>query len=192
MRISSTTAFKEWAVVIAALASGNQTLIARKGGISEATGDFELEHNRFWLFPTRFHETEESVVPAYRPLLSQLAAQQGSQVEIEIQYFAVVDSVAQITDVHLLKRLGGRHIWSEHVLEQRFHFGSKPGLHILLTRVYRRGSPIKLPLLPAYGGCRSWITLAEPVAGEVTPVLDDTAFARHREEFHEQFACTHA
>ena len=45
-------AFKEWAVVCAALASGQQSLILRKGGIHEGRDGFRVAHREFWLFPT--------------------------------------------------------------------------------------------------------------------------------------------
>jgi len=45
-------AFKEWAVICRALAEGRQALILRKGGIEETGGTFEVEHSRFWLYPT--------------------------------------------------------------------------------------------------------------------------------------------
>jgi len=41
-----------------------------------------------------------------------------------------------------------------------------------------RSGLIELPMLPSYGGCRSWIEVAEdvPTEGSV-PVLGDDAFA---------------
>ena len=52
-------AFKEWAVICRALAEGRQALILRKGGIAEAGGRFEVEHTRFWLFPTYTHQQRQ-------------------------------------------------------------------------------------------------------------------------------------
>src|SRR5436309_15831329 len=57
-------AFKEWAVVADAIGRGDQIVILRKGGISEGRSGFEVEHNRFFLFPTLFHQQRESVQPA--------------------------------------------------------------------------------------------------------------------------------
>ncbi len=49
-------AFKEWAVICRALAEGRQAVVLRKGGVAEKTGEFQIEHTRFWLFPTYVHQ----------------------------------------------------------------------------------------------------------------------------------------
>ena len=56
-------AFKEWASVCDALLEGRQTIILRKGGISEGTapGLFVPEHSEFWLYPTWVHQAEQGV-----------------------------------------------------------------------------------------------------------------------------------
>src|SRR5687768_11757609 len=38
------TAFKEWAIIVDALARGDQILILRKGGISEGREGFQIDH----------------------------------------------------------------------------------------------------------------------------------------------------
>src|SRR5262249_33425513 len=51
-------AFKEWAGVCDALIQGRQTIIVRKGGISEGAGpgSFVPEHAEFWIYPTWVHQ----------------------------------------------------------------------------------------------------------------------------------------
>jgi hypothetical protein len=71
------------------------------------------------------------------------------------------------------------------VLRQRFEFGREPGLHALITRVYRLASPQRFPMRDSYGGCRSWLQLEQPIAAEVTPVLADAEFAVQRDELCE-------
>ena len=44
MQTTNNVAFKEWAVVCAALASGRQTIILRKGGMEEGRDGFRVEH----------------------------------------------------------------------------------------------------------------------------------------------------
>ena len=61
-------AFKEWAVICAALAA-TQSLILRKGGIAEEGGVFRPEHSEFLLYPTYFHEHRQGIKPAFLPLL---------------------------------------------------------------------------------------------------------------------------
>ena len=45
---------KEWSVIIEALGRGDQIILLRKGGISEATRRFTVSHDEFFLYPTQF------------------------------------------------------------------------------------------------------------------------------------------
>ena len=60
--------FKEWQVVCDALAEGRQTVILRKGGIHEGREGFSFAHERFYLFPTRFHATSEQVKTGFETI----------------------------------------------------------------------------------------------------------------------------
>jgi len=184
MRVSADIAFKEWAVVVDALSHGEQILILRKGGIREKRGEFQVDHRAFWLFPTQYHEAERSVIASKRPALRELAATAPSDA-VDIQFYAVADPVVGIADASVLGRLQGRHVWAEHVLQQRFEFGRETGLHALIVRVYQLPRPERLPLRESYGGCKSWVQLEHTVAGEVTPLVDDAEFARQRDEIIE-------
>src|SRR3982750_3420915 len=62
-------AFKEWAVTVRALAEGEQLLTLRKGGIREENKHFELEHERFFLYPTFDHQRNDLVRPSHHPEL---------------------------------------------------------------------------------------------------------------------------
>jgi hypothetical protein len=177
----SNVAFKEWAVVVDALGHGEQVLILRKGGIHEHHGQFQVEHREFWLFPTQFHEAERSVIASKRPALRELAAQ-ARPGEVDLQYFAAAEAVHPLTDREAVRRLQGRHIWSEHVLEERFAFGRQPGLYALVVRVYALAQRVAVPVREHYGGCKSWIELDRPLAtAELGPVLPDAEFTAQRE-----------
>jgi hypothetical protein len=194
MRVSADIAFKEWAVVVEALGCGEQILILRKGGIREKRGEFHVDHPAFWLFPTQYHEAERSVIASKRPALRQLAATAPGD-DVDIQFYAVAGPVVQIADATALGRLQGRHIWTEQVLQQRFEFGREPGLHALIARVYGLPQPVRLPQRESYGGCRSWVQLERPVAGELEPVMSDSEFTRQRDEIIELIsahACAHS
>ena len=67
MKSANQFAFKEWAVVCAALATGQQSLILRKGGIHEGRDGFRVEHREFWLFPTVFPIHDESTLSRLSP-----------------------------------------------------------------------------------------------------------------------------
>src|SRR3954454_13636398 len=62
-------ALKEWAVTVRALAEGEQLLTLRKGGIREENRHFEIEHDRFFLYPTFDHQADGLVRPAHHPEL---------------------------------------------------------------------------------------------------------------------------
>ncbi len=62
-------AFKEWAVTVRALAEGEQLLTLRKGGIREADKHFEIEHDRFFLYPTFDHQRNDLVRESHHPEL---------------------------------------------------------------------------------------------------------------------------
>ena len=56
-------AFKEWAVTVRALAEGEQLVTLRKGGIRDDHKHFELEHDRFFLYPTFEHRRNDVCAP---------------------------------------------------------------------------------------------------------------------------------
>ena len=64
-------AFKEWAITVRALAEGEQLLTLRKGGIREENKHFEIEHDRFFLYPTFDHQRNDCVRDAHVPELGQ-------------------------------------------------------------------------------------------------------------------------
>ncbi|MEA2310971.1 MAG: hypothetical protein QOE28_939, partial [Solirubrobacteraceae bacterium] len=62
-------AFKEWAVTVRALAEGEQLVTLRKGGIREPGKHFELDHDRFFLYPTFDHQRNDLVRESHQPEL---------------------------------------------------------------------------------------------------------------------------
>jgi hypothetical protein len=177
-------AFKEWAVVVDALARGEQIVIFRKGGLREGRGGFHIEHPQFWLFPTLFHQQRESVVPAAQARFDQLAPEFPAPGVVRLEAFAQVAASRQLDQLETVRRLQGRHIWRDEVIADRFDWGRSKQIHALAVRVYRLAKPVELPMGPSYGGCKSRIELAEDVGvAGACPVLDDTDFCAKLEEF---------
>jgi hypothetical protein len=167
-------AFKEWAVICRAMAEGKQSLILRKGGIVEPGGEFRVEHDRFWLYPTFVHQMGTGIVEAYRPLLEGVQAEADGRVHL--RHVADVVRVVCLTTLEQAHALAGLHGWSEETVTARFHYRT-PGLFALVVRV-SEATPHAIDETNEYRGCKSWVTLGEPVdAGETRPVLDDAAFA---------------
>jgi len=173
MDSSNRFAFKEWAVVCAALASGQQSLILRKGGIHEGREGFRVSHREFWLFPTGFHQQPNSVVAEAQPLLGSTIADAPLDHEVHIRHYVEVERVVAIQDESVLTSLRPWHIWSDETVHQRFHYKS-PGLFVMLVRVLQLPKVQKLPVSPHFAGCRSWVDFPEELATSgLTPVLSE-------------------
>ncbi len=175
-------AFKEWAVVCAALGSGRQTIIVRKGGIDEGHEGFRIEHDEFWLLPTRFHQDPAQLTADARPLWQMIHDSPSQAGQFQIDLYAVVEEVFQIHDLAVAQRFAGHHILAPGVIEQRFHY-RHPGLFVLAVRVYRTFSPFELSDSPYIAGCKSWVELPKSqITSGLNPVLETTKFNQHLRE----------
>jgi hypothetical protein len=170
-------ALKEWAVICRALAEGRQALLLRKGGIAENSGEFEVLHRRFWLFPTYLHQQKAGIVPEIAPLLEQVEADRPPPGVVRLSHFAEAEAVYPVWQLAEAEKLAGLHCWSPQTVQARFAY-RRPGLLVLAVRVYRAPQGVDLPDTAEYAGCRSWVKLdrALPTEG-ATPVLQDEAFA---------------
>ncbi|HVE42419.1 MAG TPA: DUF1802 family protein [Planctomycetota bacterium] len=178
MRSSDNRAFKEWAVVCRALGQGRQILILRKGGIAEGPRGFEVTDRQFFLFPTYLHQAPSSVVPEWREALAAESVD-PSPGRVSISLYAIVSSWLKIASIEKLRALEGAHIWSDEIVSERFKRWSEESVTALLVRVYALPTPVVLDSLPAYAGCKSWITLSEQVSLEgARPVIADEDFER--------------
>ena len=171
-------AFKEWAVVCRALACGEQALIVRKGGIIEEGGEFRPDRPEFLLFPTYAHQSPDSVVAKARPWLLELDDEQPETGTVDFRNFAVVTDALRVHSLAAVLALRGLHIWSDDVVEERFHRW-RDSIYALVVRVYELPKKATLELCEEYTGCKSWVDLAEdvPTAG-AKPVLSDAEFAQ--------------
>jgi hypothetical protein len=162
--------FKEWAIVCEALRSGAQSLILRKGGIAEGRAGFRFQHEEFLLLPTLFHEQAAQLkVPAETPL-----PQPPLDGMLEVSLRARAEWAEDITDLDALHRLAPYHLWRPELVEERFRYKDDPRLSVAFVRVERLATPFRFPDSPKYGGCRSWVTLADlPEGAQFTPVLDE-------------------
>jgi hypothetical protein len=176
------TALKEWAIACEALGRGDQILLLRKGGIAEERKHFRIEHAEFLLFPTYEHQRADLVKPPARAELEALTTKRGSADRVELKYWARAAEVFTVSEVEQLAALGPLHLWSEDYALERLRWKPRHPLHVVALRVYRLAAPRALASRPEYGGCKSWLTLAEEVVLEgASPVLDDGAFAEQLE-----------
>lgn len=176
-------AFKEWAIVVDALGRGDQIVILRKGGISEGRGGFQVDQFQFLLFPTLFHQQRDSVIESAQTRYDEIAPNFPGKDEVRIEYWADVVLALQLNSLEAAEALRGQHIWRDELIASRFDWGREKLIHALAVRIYRLARPARLPMLEAYGGCKSWIELQEQIQTDGSePVLSDHEFARKTTE----------
>ena len=188
-------AFKEWAVTVRALAEGEQLVTLRKG-VREERKRFELEHDRFFLYPTFDHQRydlvreshqpelrralEEGVWPDDEPSAHALTRDGGipQPERVRIRAWAEVAASYLITDRRCVDALSPYYVWTTDYAEKRLAWKRRHPLHVLLLRTYRIPRPVTVKVRDEYGGCRSWIELYRDLPFEGTPVLSDEEFDR--------------
>ena len=174
---TSRYALKEWAVVIDALASGRQTVLFRKGGIIEEKGDFRVEHKAFFLYPTYLHEDPSRVIPEASGVFKRVREAQPAYGKVVLSLYGIVDEAILVEDLAVLKKLAPFHILSHDELRKRFYYRDRPGLYVLLLRIYRLQEPYQLPVTEAYAGCKSWVDLGIDLStAGARPALDHEVF----------------
>ncbi|TCP55530.1 hypothetical protein EV586_103183 [Tumebacillus sp. BK434] len=176
-------ALKEWAVCIDAIAKGEQLVLIRKGGITEETREFRLEETSFYLYPTYEHQRSQLIKPQYQARVE--ATMQGVTVppqEVVITHAAhVVDDITVLAEQDL-KRLDPFHIMTHDYAAERLQWRNDKPLHILTVRAYKLTVPKTIPVAEGYLGCKSWITLQQPIVDtDLEPVLSEAAFAARRQ-----------
>src|SRR5690242_14612220 len=102
LRKACGVAFKEWAGVCAALATGRQSLILRKGGIAEGPEGFAPEHTSFWLYPTHVHEAEQGLRTVQDASDPPIPTATRPVDTVDIQALAVVEWVGLIAEAATL------------------------------------------------------------------------------------------
>ena len=173
---SCRVAFKEWGAVCLALEAGRQSIVLRKGGIHEGRAGFRVSHQQFWLYPTRFHESPQQLVPEAADLARDALQQAPPAGQIGLRSLAVVSQVFELRDPALLDRLIGEHILAPATVASRYHY-REPGLFVLLIRVFLAQKTHKLPETASMAGCRSWVELDTPLStAGLQPVLSDAQF----------------
>src|SRR5262245_54371950 len=152
-------ALKEWAVVVHALAEGEQIVDLRKGGLREDGRHFDVPARRLWLYPTAEHQKPELVKAAYRHWLdfADAAAVGGP---ITLSAWADRPEVGTITEPEQLAALDSKSIWTDDYAQSRLRWKKRDPLWVLVLRVHRLHEPVTVAWDDAYGGCTSWVDLA--------------------------------
>ena len=174
---------KEWAVAIQALRDGKGMITVRKGGIREDAREFRMEHQRFAFFPSYEHQSAAQLQPAFAAKLEAVIASAPQPGILRIDTWAEVTDVIEVQDEQSVRALSDYYVFSEAYALERLQWRPKKPLHVLLLRVYSLAKAVEYPLLPSYGGCKSWIELAQEVSlSGSTPALGEEAYQRLRIE----------
>ena len=176
---STTTALKEWATVLEAMGRGEQLVLIRKGGLIEPGSGFELVNNTFVFYPTFEHQAVNYLRPEFRGYFEQASAKRAPEGQVRFDLIGVAVSSASSSDPAIIKRLAPFHIYNDDFQTQRLKWQPDQPLIVAVIRAYRLPSPITIPVVPTYAGCKSWVALEQSVsiAGAV-PVLSDQEFER--------------
>ncbi len=193
-------ALKEWAVTVRALAEGDQLVTLRKGGIREDEKHFEIEHDRFFLYPTFDHQRTDLVRASHRPELERALEEGvwpdgpppegalsedggiGQPERVRLRAWAEVAASYLVTDPRAVEALSPYYVWTTDYAEKRLRWKRRHPLHVILLRAYRIPRPVTVRVRDEYGGCRSWLEVQRDLPFEGTPVLSDEEFERAAEE----------
>lgn len=166
---------KEWAIAVDALSTGKTIMLLRKGGIREA--GFQVKHPQVWLYPTYEHQKPHLLKPEYAAKVNPVESGWHPETVV-IKSCGEITEVLQITNREQIIALQPYHIWNDQMISDRLKWQPQRTLVVLLLRVYRLITCQTIPYDPSYGGCKSWIELAQPIAqNHLIPVINDGEYA---------------
>jgi hypothetical protein len=149
------TALKEWSNVVASLGRGTQIVLIRKGGIADPS--FGVEADRFYLYPTYFHQGESEARPS-----------------VEITHWCEVVKTWIVRDVAALERLAPHVVLPMETLGARFRFRPDQALYVIAVRAWELAQAAQVRFREEYAGCKSWVSVDEEIDVDgSTPVLTD-------------------
>ncbi len=143
-KLANHTALKEWSSVIDALGRGDQVVLIRKGGIADPS--FGIEAQRFYLYPTYFHQGESE----HRP-------------SVDVTHWCEVVKTWTLGDRDALGRLEPIVAIPRETLEARYRFRPDQALHVIGVRTYALPRPARVAFREHYAGCLSWISLDDEI-----------------------------
>ena len=138
---------KEWANVIEALGRGEQIILIRKGGIADP--HFGVEADRFYLYPTFFHQAE------------------GAEPrDVTITHWCEVVKTWRVEDLETLYRLEPEVVMPRETLDARYRFRPDQALYVIAVRAFALAHPVTIAQKPEYLGCRSWVSVDDEIDTE--------------------------
>ncbi|KEF34813.1 MULTISPECIES: DUF1802 family protein [Deinococcus] len=176
------TALKEWDAQVQALVAGETALLIRKGGIMETHDGFEVEHRRFFLYPTFLHQNPAELRPPFAGRLRE-DPQPG---RIVLPALAEAVAVYKVESLEAALALEPYQALTAGAIERRFQYRNRPWVHALLLRVRPLREPLVLEETPEMLGCVSWVPLGEVEAEAGAPALPDSELERLQGELEQR------
>lgn len=171
-------AFKEWAVAVNALEQGRTIMLLRKGGIREQGRSFVVAHEQVLLYPTYEHQRPHLLKPGYADQVKPVTSGWHPST-VQIGAWAQITHIFQIMNEPTMTALLPYHIWNAQFATERFGWKPRSPLYVLLLRTYQLAQAQMITYRPEYGGCRSWIDLAETVTTDGSmPALDEAEYIK--------------
>ncbi|HET7437161.1 MAG TPA: DUF1802 family protein [Thermoanaerobaculia bacterium] len=138
------TSLKEWSNVVAALGRGEQVILIRKGGIADPS--FGVEAERFYLYPTYFHQGESDARPT-----------------VTITHWCEVVRTWTIRDFEQLERLASEVVMPRETLTARYRFRPDQALYVIGVRTWKLAQPVEIRFQESYAGCKSWVSVDDEI-----------------------------
>ena len=170
------SALKEWAIAVDALTAGETIVLLRKGGIRERK--FQVQADRVWLYPTYEHQKPDLLKAEYAKSVKTVESR-WHPTTVEIKSYAEITDALSIDREDRVQALLPYHVWNERAIEERLKWKPQQPLIVLLLRVYSLARPHIVAYNDLYGGCKSWISLIEPIStAKLHPVITDENYDR--------------
>jgi len=176
-------ALKEWATVVSALESGDQTVLLRKGGIMETASGFVVESKKFLLYPTYEHQSSDNIKPQFQKYLDSVMENKPQGSKNKITSYAEVISEADITDQKKIRHLSEFHIWSDSYVQTRLNWMPDKALKAIFLKIYKI-PPFEIDSKPEFQGCKSWIDINAKL-DSAQAVLSDSDLSSRLKKFGE-------
>lgn len=164
MKSSCQNALKEWDVVVRALRDGRQSVLLRKGGISDAGGTFTLKESGFFLFPTYEHQSAALLNEGGRADLNRSLRDRRTDGKLLIDAYAEVEAIRVVTAPAELEDLPLKTVWSKAYIEQRLAYKPEKPLYLVTLKTRRLTNPHLIEDDASFAGCVSWVPLKETLS----------------------------
>lgn len=178
MKPRGTLSLKEWGVVCEALASGDQVLLLRKGGVGEKRG-FEVAGTEFLLFPGFEHQHATKIRPEHLPHFQTAATRRPPEGRLHLSLLARVVEAVPLTvpgteadSSDLFERTRDLHIYTPELIAERVAYRPQAPLVAVVVDVRPLEEPLDLADERRYAGCRSWVDLPESSYTAGSPTLN--------------------